>query len=100
MNTKSNTITDFISQLGSADLESFKLVLDAYNDSGMPEIMYEGIGFNQSSGYVYIALENGIQIASCFGQSVDFIITDFEFGEEIFFDTYELAEEFLNKNYK
>jgi hypothetical protein len=43
------------------------------------------------SGYVYIALENGISIASCFGQDVDYIKYDFETGEELFFDTYEEA---------
>ena len=48
-------------------------------------------GFNNKSGYVYIALENGIQIASCFGQDVEYITYDFETGEEYFFDTYEEA---------
>lgn len=93
-----NTITQFISKLGSSDLESFKNVLDAYLESGSPDIMDEGIGFNTSSGYVYIALENGIQIASCFGQSVDFIVYDFETGEEHFFDTYEEALNHLENN--
>jgi hypothetical protein len=92
-----NTITSFISELGSSDLESLKNVLDAYLESGSPDVMEEGIGFNKNSGYVYIALENGIQIASCFGQSVDFIVYDFETGEEHFFDTYDQAEQFLNK---
>jgi hypothetical protein len=48
-------------------------------------------GFNKQSGYVYIALENGISIASCFGQDVDYITYNFETGEEGFFDTYEEA---------
>ena len=54
-------------------------------------------GFNNMSGYVYIALENGIQIASCFGQSVEFIVTDYEDGEEEFFDNYFDAYESMSK---
>jgi hypothetical protein len=43
------------------------------------------------SGYVYIALENGVQIASCFGQPVEYIVYKDEQDEEEFFDTYEEA---------
>jgi hypothetical protein len=50
------------------------------------------IGFNPNSGYVYIALENGIQIGSCMGQDVEFIVFDYETGDEQFCDTYEEAE--------
>jgi hypothetical protein len=91
-----NTITSFISELGSSDLESFKNVLDAYLESGSPDIMDEGIGFNSNSGYAYIGLENGISICSCFGQSVQYLVTDFDNGEEYFFESYEQAEEFLS----
>ena len=51
--------------------------------------MEGGTGFNTSSGYVYIALENGVTIASCFGQDVDYISIDYDSGEEYFFDDYE-----------
>jgi hypothetical protein len=51
------------------------------------EIMEEG--FNPNSGYVYIALEDGVCIASSLGQNVEYIINDFESGEEKFFDSYE-----------
>lgn len=44
------------------------------------------IGFNKQTGYVYIALESGIQIASCLGQEVLYIVTDFENGEEYFYE--------------
>jgi len=56
-----------------------------------------GTGFNTSSGYVYIALENGITLASCFGQSVDYLVTDYDTGEEHFCDTYEEAINTLEK---
>jgi hypothetical protein len=90
-----NTFEYFIQNLKGSDLESFYNVINAYKEIGSPEIMYEGVGFNQNSGYVYIALENGIQIASCFGQSVDYIVYDFNDGEEYFFDNYEEAEKLL-----
>lgn len=53
------------------------------------EIM--GIGFNPNSGYIYIALENGVQIASCMGQDVDYIVTNFDNGEEEFLESYKDA---------
>ena len=52
------------------------------------------IGFNANSGYTYIALENGIQICSMLGRDVEYLITNFETGEEIFCDTYEEAENY------
>lgn len=52
------------------------------------------IGFNSFSGYVYIALENGIQICSMLGREVEYLVTNFEDGEEHFFDSYSDAETF------
>ena len=70
-------------------------VFQAYADhSTNEEIMDEGIGFNENSGYVYIALENGICIASCLGQDVVYIMTNFDTGHEEFFDSYEEAANF------
>ena len=86
---------NLISKLGSSDYESYLLVHEAYRDYAFGEEIME-TGFNTSSGYVYIALENGIQIASCFGWGVDYIVTDFETGEEHFFDTYDEANKYLN----
>jgi galactokinase len=68
-------------------------VFKAYAEECSREDIME-IGFNANSGYVYIALENGITIASSMGQRVEYIVTDFETGEESFFDNYTLA---LNK---
>ena len=58
------------------------------------DIMEGGIGFNPNSGYTYIALENGISICSMMGRSIEYLVTDFNNGEEYFFDTYEEAETF------
>jgi|GEM_PF-1435159 len=65
--------------------------------SGTEEIMQ--IGFNHLSGYVYIALENGISIGSSMGQEVDYITSDFKTGEEHFLNSYDEAVESLDKNY-
>jgi len=58
------------------------------------DIMEGGIGFNNNSGYVYIALDNGISICSMLGSDVEYLVTDFNDGQEYFFDTYEEAESF------
>jgi hypothetical protein len=58
------------------------------------EIMQEG--FNPNSGYVYIALENGISIASAFGHPVEYIVFEHDNGEELFFDSYQELEKYLN----
>ena len=54
------------------------------------------IGFNEYSGYVYIALENGIQIMSGLGHIVEYMLTDSRTGEETFYDSYLEANEYLN----
>ena len=54
-------------------------------------------GFNINSGYVYIALENGITIASAFGQDVDYITYNFDTDEEMFFDSFDALENYLEK---
>ena len=53
------------------------------------------VGFNQNSGYVYIALESGISIGSAFGNDVDYLVTDFETGTEYFLDDIDKAAEKL-----
>lgn len=65
-------------------------VFKAYAENCSREDIME-VGFNDNSGYVYIALENGIQISCCMGQDVEFIVTDFETGEEFFLESYEEA---------
>ena len=84
------TTTEFINDLGTSDYLSWILVQKAHLQYAYNEII-EDYGFNRMSGYVYIALDNGIQIASCFGQKVEYIKLDYETQEELFFDTYEEA---------
>lgn len=79
-----------LTKLGSSDLLSLEIVIREYNNNARGEEIME-TNFNTESGYVYIALENGIQIASSFGQDVEYIIFDFESGAEYYFDTYTEA---------
>lgn len=51
----------------------------------------EAIGFNPNSGYTYIALDNTISICSYLGERVQYLVTNFENGEEYFFDNYRDA---------
>ena len=79
---------DFLNSLGSSDLESLQIILNTYNEYYLIcSNDIEDIGFNKSSGYVWLLLENGISILSCFGQSVEFMTIDSR-GNEIFHDTY------------
>lgn len=70
------------------------LCFSAYAEESAREDILE-IGFNSNSGYVYIALENGVTICSMLGRGVEYLVTDFENGEEHFFDSYHEAETFL-----
>lgn len=73
--------------LYGSDLVSAALVVTALSEVPEPvDIMC--CGFNENSGYVYIALENGVTIASCFGQSVDYLVTNPNTGMEKITDTY------------
>jgi hypothetical protein len=65
-------------------------VWKAYADECSREDIMQ-VGFNENSGYVYIALENGVTIGSCMGQDVEYITTDFETGEETFYNSYQEA---------
>tara|TARA_R100000278_G_scaffold102356_1_gene78838 strand:+ start:4784 stop:5107 length:324 start_codon:yes stop_codon:yes gene_type:complete len=97
-----NTITFDLNKMGSLDKKSMFKVIEAYgfltsylSPQEMPDIF--ATGFNINTGYVYIALENDIQICSCFGRSVECLVTDFDTGEEYFFDDYDEAEKKLDE---
>jgi hypothetical protein len=84
-----------LSKLGPLELLSYEIVLRNYNRYAIRECILE-TGFNSMSGYVYIALENGVQIVSNFGQDVEFIIYNYETENEYYFDTYDEALNSLN----
>lgn len=68
-------------------------IFKAYGDNCPIETIM-AVGFNANSGYTYIALENGISICSMLGREVEFLVTNFEDGEETFFDSFEEAVNF------
>ena len=60
---------------------------EAYANYFSGDTIFE-VGFNPNSGYIYIALEETqISICSMLGRAVEYLITDFETGEEFFFDS-------------
>ena len=83
-----------VSYEGISVMEALGLsnVFLAYCDFAGGEAIQE-IGFNPNTGYVYIALENNVTIASSFGQQVEYIVSDIMNGEEAFFDDYDTALE-------
>ena len=90
-----NIIKFDLNKMGYLDIESMYLVIDEFRNLPNSELIQE-TGFNTTSGYVYIALENGIQIASCFGNDVIYVVSNSETGDEFFLDTYAEAEERQN----
>ena len=81
---------EFIKDLGTSDYESWILVQKAHLKNAYNEEIME-CGFNKQTGYVYIALENGIQIASCFGQDVEYIKYNYKTDQELFYEEYTEA---------
>ena len=80
------------------DAKSKSIVWSAYAEYfADDEIMEEG--FNINSGYVYIALENGVTIASAFGKKVEYIVFDEETEQEDFLSSVKQAYAFLQKKY-
>jgi hypothetical protein len=97
MDTKNLTIYGLNENIAFCEAQGLSKCFQAYADNCAGEDIMQ-IGFNSNSGYVYIALEfNCISICSMLGREVEFLVTNFEDGEETFFNTYEEAEEFLNK---
>lgn len=78
-------------EFGSLEFASLAVITNelADLDAEYNDIMCSG--FNKNSGYVYIALECGVTIASCFGQSVRFIVHDHKSGEELEYKTFQRA---------
>ena len=92
MNMTNNiTINGVDGSIAYCEAKGFSKIFMAYaNECSREEIME--IGFNPNSGYVYIALEDGISICSNLGRAVEFLVTDFNNGEETFYETYEEAQ--------
>lgn len=88
--TNNITISGIDGSIAYCEAKGFSKVFMAYANQCSREDIME-IGFNPNSGYVYIALEDGISICSNMGQQVEFLVTNFRNGEETVYDTYEEA---------
>ena len=89
--TNKITINGIDGSIAYCEAKGLSKVFMAYaNECSGSEIME--VGFNPNSGYVYIALEDGISICSNLGREVEFLVTDSNDGEETFYDTYEEAQ--------
>ena len=86
----STIVKNFLSNLGASDFESWIIVQRAYMDHAWGTEISE-TGYNSSSGYLYIALENGVQLCSCKGRDVEFCVFNYHAGELFNFDDYETA---------
>jgi len=95
--TMENTITIYglSGSIAYCEAQGLSNVFGAYAGKCVSEEIME-VGFNPNSGYVYIALENGVSICSMLGREVEYLVTNFEDGEESFFDSYEEAETFMS----
>jgi hypothetical protein len=73
-----------------AEAQGLANVWAAYAENCAGEyIMY--VGFNEYTGFVFIALDNGISIVSSFGDEAEYLVSDINNGEEYFFTTYDEA---------
>lgn len=89
-----------IKDLGTSDYVSYLEVLIALKKLNLNKEV-EAMGFNKNSGYVWAYLYNSISVCSCFGNEVEFLVTDIESGEEFFYDNYsEALNKLENINYE
>lgn len=88
------TLNGFNTSIAFCEAQGLARCLQAYADACAREDIFE-VGFNSNSGYVYIALENNVQICSMLGREVEYLVTNFDTGSETFFSEYEEALAFL-----
>ena len=86
-------------EIAYAEAIGISIIFEAYAENCSGEFI-SAVGFNPNSGYVYIALDNGVQIASAFGNEAEYIITDLMNDEEAYFDNYEEALDAANMYYE
>lgn len=92
------TINNIGNNICACEALGLSKILKAYSEYAIGETIFE-IGFNANSGYTYINLDNGITICSMLGRDVEYIVTDFEDGEETFFQKYQDAINSMLVNY-
>jgi hypothetical protein len=76
-----------LEKMSYVEIKSLELVLKEYRsmppsyDALLDETF---VGYNSNSGYTYIALECGITLGCNDGNTVEYIVTDTDTGEEYF----------------
>ena len=82
---------EFLNKLSQIDMASFNLCLVSYI-THCPSVEIVECGYNNRTGYVYIALLNGIAISSAFNEPVEYIVFDDDKNlTPHFFDSYQDA---------
>lgn len=89
------TIYNISNNICYMEAQGLSNIFKAYADNAIGESIFE-IGFNPNSGYTYIFLDNSITICSMLGRDVEYMVINNEDGEDIFFDTYDEAINYLN----
>lgn len=92
-----DTVTNDFSKFGSKERKMAEDLLKAWREQGLPENFDNekvSIFLNLQSGYVFLSNEE-YQVAMMNGKELEFFYTDFETGEEGFFN--ELSEEAKNR---
>jgi hypothetical protein len=77
------------------EAQGLSKLFKAYAENTLGESIFD-VGFNANSGYTYIALDNAVTICSMLGRDVEYMVINFEDGEDTFFDTYQEAINYLN----
>jgi hypothetical protein len=92
MNTILATATEKSINFAYCEANGLSKCFEAYADYATGENILE-IGFNPNSGYVYISLEDiNMSICSMLGQDVEYLVLNFDNGEEYFFETFSEAQ--------
>lgn len=84
-----NNITEFLNSLCEWDNQRLANIHNAYIINCISEPI-NNVWYNERTGYVYIALENWVQIVEAFDW-VEFLTTNWETGEEFFYTSYDEA---------
>ena len=84
------TLNGLNEYIAYSEAQGLSICFQAYADNCPGEDIFE-IGFNANSGYTYIALEQNVTICSMLGRNAQYLVTDFDNGNEFFFNSYDEA---------
>jgi hypothetical protein len=84
------TINGLSQSIAYCEAQGLAKCFQAYANNSLNEYIFE-IGFNENTGYTYIALENGVTICSMLGNDIEYLVTDFDNGNEFFYSSHDEA---------